>query len=324
MVITCARAGLRQASRRPGLASLSWLWNVAFASTLVLPVWTWWHGATALAPEADVLLTRFSFSVFGELVRNDRSLTTLVSMFWAVGLLALAGQALVAGGTIEVLTSDDARPFLHRFFRGAGHFFGRFLRAGVLAVVVFALAAAIVFAAFGPIGRVLEEVDWEPAWYLGQAAWLLALALLALFATLALDYARIRMAQDDSRRTIRAFLGAVRFVVTHLKATIGVWLLIATPTAIVFAAYVAYTEVVPAATWGAILLMVVVQQLTIWLRAGLRVAMVAGEIEVWTRAGDSSRFEVHSSPLTTEPQSLDVGSAQVADQSAGESHPIDG
>lgn len=324
MVITCARTGLSAASRRPGLASLLWLWNLAFASVLALPVWTWWHGATARAPEADRLLSRFSFSVFGELVRNDPSITTLVSTFWAVALLALVGQAFVAGGTIEVLTSDDARPFLHRFFRGAGHFFWRFLRAGLVGAVAFLPVALVLTAAFGPINRALEEADWEPAWYLGQATFLFLLALLALVVFLALDYARIRMARDDSRRTIRAFFGGVRFVATHPRATIGVWLVIAVLTAVVFALYLAYDEIVPATTWGAILLTLVVQQLTVWLRAGLRVAMVAGEIEVWDRAGDSSRFAVRSSQLTTELRSSDVGSAQVAHQSADESRPVDG
>ncbi len=322
--MTCARVGLNAALKRPGLASLLWVWNVAFASALALPVWTWWYGSTALAPEADVLLTRFSFSVFAELVRDNAALSLLPPLVFAIAALAFVGQALIAGGTIEVLTTDDGRSLLHRFFRGAGHFFWRFLRAGVLAVVAFALTAAIVSAAFGFIGRALEEVDWEPAWYLGQAAFLSILALLALIVILALDYARIRIARDDSHRTFRAFFGAVRFVATHLKATIGVWFVITVLAAVMFALYLGFSKIVPAATWVAVLLTLAVQQLTVWLRAGLRVAMVGGEVKVWDRAGDSSRFEIQGPPVTTELQSSEVGSAQVAHQAADESRPNEG
>jgi hypothetical protein len=290
MVLTCSRNGLLAAWRRPGLAILLWAWSVLLALPLTLPAWTWLQGGTARTPDADLLLDRFSFAVMGDLLRADPSLNLLVPAFLATALVAVVGQALTGGGLIEVLTSDDARSFLHRFFRGAGHFFWRFLRAGIYAWLLFGIASVIVTVAFGPVSRALEEMDWEPARYLGLAVRLLILALLALFVTLAFDYARIRMAREDSRRALRAFFGSLWFVARHPRATFGVWLVLAVALAVVYAAYGAYRTYVPSNTWVLILLMVVVQQVTLLVAAGVRVALVAGEIGVWDRIGEGSTF----------------------------------
>jgi len=283
MVLTCSRNGLLAAWRRPGLAVLLWAWSVLLALPLTFPAWTWLQGGTARTPDADLLLDRFSFGAMGDLLRTDPSLNLLVPAFLATALVAVVGQALTGGGLIEVLTSDDARSFLHRFFRGAGHFFWRFLRAGIYAWLLFGIASAIFTVAFRPVSRALEEMDWEPAWYLGLAARLLILALLALFVTLAFDYARIRMAREDSRRALRSFFSSLWFVARRPKATFGVWLVVAVLTAAVFAVYLAFCEIVPAVSWATILLALAVQQATILVRAGLRVALIASEIAIWTR-----------------------------------------
>lgn len=283
MVITCARNGLHTAWRRPGLVATLWVWNLLFAAVIALPAWTWWHGSTARAPETDILLTRFSFGVMTELMRNDASLNLLITACLTLAAAAAIAQALVAGGTIEVLTSDDARPLLHRFFRGAGHFFWRFLRAAFVGALAFLVGAIVVMAGSRPLSRALAEVDWEPAWYLGQAASLLVLGLLALLVVLALDYARIQMAADDSRRAFRSFFRGAGFVLGHPSATVGLWLVVTLVAASVLALYVAYRAAVPSHTWGLILLMLAVQQATVLARAGLRVAMVGGEIAVARR-----------------------------------------
>ncbi len=283
MVVSASRNGVLAAWRRPGLAILLWVWSLLLSLPLALPAWTWLQSGTARTPDADVLLDRFTFAVIGDLLRADSSLSLLVPVFLATVFVAIVGQALTGGGLIEVLTSEDARPFLHRFFRGAGHFFWRFLRAGICAWLLFGIAAAIITVAFGPIGRALEGLDWEPAQYLGVAARLLVIALLALFITLGFDYARIRMAREDSRRALRAFFASVWFVAVHPRATLGVWLVMAVATAIVLALHFVLGARLPASGWAGILLALGAQQGVILVRAGLRVALIAGEIDVWTR-----------------------------------------
>lgn len=298
MVITCSRDGLLAAWRRPGLVVVLWVWNLLFAAVIAIPAWRWWYDSTAWKPEADVLLRRFSLGVMAELLRNDSSPGLLITVFLALAVVAFIGQALVAGGTIEVLTSDDARSLPHRFFRGAGHFFWRFLRVAVVGALTLLISATAVLAAFGPLGRALGEVDWEPAWYLGQVTSLLIIALLALVVVLAVDYARIQMATEDSRRAVVTLFRSLWFVIGHLRATVGLWFVMAAATAALLASYLFLRTVVPSDTAGLILLIVVLQQAAMLVRAGLRVALVGGEIEVWERYNPLvSSFELQvSSP----------------------------
>jgi hypothetical protein len=307
LVLTCARNGFLAAWRAPGLAMLLWAWSLLLSIPLTLPAWTWLHGATARAPEADILLERFSFAAVGDLLRADSSFSLLVPAFFATVLVAVVGQALAGGGLIEVLTTDDARPFLHRFFRGAGHFFWRFLRAGIYAWLACGIAVAIFTLAYTPISRALEGMAWEPARYLGQAARLLILALVALLVTLALDYARIRMAREGSRRVLRSILGSLWFVAGHPKATFGLWLVTAIALAALYAAYAAFRSYVPSSTWGLILLMAGVQQLTVIAAAWLRVALLGGEIAIWARlAPPPPPLQVESQPAA-QPEAPDIG-----------------
>jgi hypothetical protein len=148
---------------------------------------------------------------------------------------------------------------------------------------VFLVLAAIVWAIWTPLGRALEDVNWEPAWYVGSVARLLAIGVVALIVLLAVDYARIRMSRDDSRTALRAFFGSLWFVARHPKATVGVWLVMAVATAVLAAAYLLFRAYVPSDTAGLILLMLVAQQLTVAGRAWLRVATVGGEMGVWEK-----------------------------------------
>ena len=289
MVISVARAGLVAAWRRPGLASLLWAWSLVLALPLTLPAWSWLHGATARAPESDILLQRFSFAAIADLLRADSPLALVVPALVATALVAIVGQALTAGGLIEVLITDDARPFLHRFFRGAGHFFWRFLRVGLYAWLACGVAASSVALAFAPIVSVLGEMTWEPAAHMARAARLPIVALLVLLIAVAFDYARIRVAREGSRHALLAFLRSLWFVVRHPRATLGLWFVMAAALAAIYAAYGAFRAYVPSDTWATILLMAAVQQLTILVAAGLRVALVAGEVAVWERYNPGGR-----------------------------------
>ena len=307
VVLTCSRHGFLAAWRRPGLAVLLWAWSLLLSLPLTLPAWTWLQGRTARTPGADMLLERFNFAVVGDLLRTDSPLALLAPAFFATVLIAIVGQALTCGGLIEVLTSDDARPFLHRFFRGAGHFFWRFLRAGICAWLVFGVAAVIFTLAYTPVSRALEGMEWEPAWYLGLAARLLVLGLLALFATLAFDYARIRMAREDSRRALRTFFASLWFVAAHPRATFGLWVVMAVALAAVYAAYAGFHSYVPSNTWSSILLMAAAQQITVLVAAWLRVALLGGEIAIWARlAPPPQPLPIESQPAA-QPEAPHIG-----------------
>ena len=125
------RAGLRAAARHPKLVCLLWAWYGLLALVPALPAWTWWNGVLGSSPEAASVLKRFDLGVFLDLTARQgmSGLGLLAGAAAAAAAVAFVSSAFAFGGMLEVFGSeDDRRSFMHRFFRGGGHFFWRFFR----------------------------------------------------------------------------------------------------------------------------------------------------------------------------------------------------
>jgi hypothetical protein len=118
---------------------------------------------------------------------------------------------------------------------------------------------------------------------------LVALLRLALVGTVvvtvltALDYARVELAREDGTRAVRAVFRALRLVVAHPIATLGAWAANAALIAAVTVLYAGLTRNWTPSTGPAILLLVVLQQLLMWFRAIMRVALWSTAIDVDAR-----------------------------------------
>jgi hypothetical protein len=294
--------GLGTAARRPRLALMLWAWNLAIAAIVTAPVWRWWTDALSNAPAADRLLDGLDLAILAELTRYDRtSVWSLVRSSLGAGILAaLVTNALVVGGVLEVLLTDDSRSFMHRFFRGAGHFFWRFLRMLVMSVVAGLIALTATGAVVGLMVRPLAESTWEPGWVLAAFIQLVILGLVVLWFYLALDYARIRVALADSRRTLRAWLGSLGFVCRRVFGTYAITTVIALLLLVVAGLYLGYCGAVPAKTRATILLMLIVQQAFMVVRSGLRVAHLGAEVEYYRHV--RAMAPVSIAPAVSEPE----------------------
>jgi hypothetical protein len=289
--LTSLAAGFSQARRRPKLVATVWAWTLLLAAAATAPFARWLGATLPRAPEADLLARRFSFGLLAELLQGAGPAMELVAA--AVGgaaLLAFLGNPLIAGGVLEVLGSEDDRPFLHRFFRGAGHFYGRFLRLLLLAVLAAAIVAGALAVGLRRALRPLRESAWEPGSFVAGLLSMIVVMAVAAFFWLVLDYARIRVSRDDSRRMLRAFIHALRLVAGHPLKTFGLLIAVGIVLLAAALAYLAFRNAVPSHTWGLIVLMAVAQQAFMLVRAGLRVALLASERELHSRlrpvAGD--------------------------------------
>jgi uncharacterized membrane protein len=167
---------------------------------------------------------------------------------------------------------------MHRFARGGGHFFWRFIRLAVTACGGGVLATGIVAAIVGAITSPLRESEWEPGGYLAGLLVVLSVAGTAALFLLALDYARIRVARDDDRKMLRAYFSGLGFVVRHLVGAYGIALGIIATLAGVMLLYIAYETNSPVASTGALIAgLFVVQQITVAARVFLRVALIGAE-----------------------------------------------
>lgn len=286
MIGHCISQGLRSARRAPGLVALLWCWTLTLAALAAYPAWLWLGRAFNLAPESDRMLTGFNLGVFSELAQYDRSPIQGIVMASLVGvvLLAILANPFLSGGLIEALLAHDEATILQRFFRGAGHYFWRYLRLLIYGLITAVLAMLILSPVFTVTSRSLQDSPWEPAPVVGSAVQMIVLLVVGALLLLTLDFARIRTAVDESRRTLRIWISSFGFVLRRIPAAFGIFVVPVAIFALVAALYAVFCTYTPSHTWLLILVTILVQQIVMYIRTGLRVALVASELEYFRAA----------------------------------------
>jgi hypothetical protein len=299
MIATATREGFAALRRHPALAVTLWLLNLVLALAVGLPGFFALRSAIGLLPEADVLANGFSMGVVVDLVEMRPGLLggLALSALGAAFLGLLAGAA-ATGGALEVMMSRDERPFAHRFGRGAGRFFFRFLRAGLLAALAGAIVAALLG---GPIlavgGRLRRESGSEALADLVSLSGLAVAGLVVLLALLALDAARVRIVREDARRVLPMLRSGFAVVLGHPVKWLGTWGVNALLGALALALYLAFRNGVPSTTVPLVLLMFAAQQAFVLVRSGLRVALLASEMALVERLRPRPAVEAPPQPV---------------------------
>ncbi len=326
MFITCALRGLWRAATMPRLALVLWLVNLVLAAVAALPALVRWSSAVADRPEGDRLLQGLSLGLLAEMAHYDGpALTPLVPVLAGVVGVTLLLNAFMSGGALEVLHADDDRRLLHRFGRGGGHFFGRFLRAGLLAAVVAALVGGILAAAVTAVGKRLEDSPWEPMAFTIGVIRLVLVGGTLVTVLMALDLARVQIVRDDARRVVRIFFRSLGLALRHPVRVLGLWGINGLAILALLVAYGAYRNAVPAATWPLIALMALVQQAVMVSRAGLRVALLAGEMALVARIAPPAPVEATPATpaLEEEPKAVEPPPPEQAATEAATAEPAE-
>lgn len=301
--MTTTLAGLRRAAQLPRLALLLWLLNLVLAAAAAVPGWLALRAAIGPLPEADRLGGGLSFLVLSDLVQMRPGLLGGL-LFSALGLasLGLLAGNLATGGALEALRGGDERPLGHRFGRGAFRFFGRFLRAGLMALALGGLLLGLAIVPFVLLARRAGESAWEPARLVnGLAGGCVAFAVV-LLVLMTLDAARIRIVRDDAPRVWPALRAGARAVFRHPAQWLGTWLANGLLLAAALALYLAIRGAAPAAPlWSVFAL----QQAFVLTRSFLRVALLASEAELVERLAPPAQpreaFEASLSAAAAEP-----------------------
>lgn len=283
-ISTSIRAGWKAAFTHTRLVAAVWLWGTALALSAAIPVWRWLGRALDDSPEAQQVLERFSIGFITGLTQYDRFSPLLMvnGEVLALLLLGILSNPIVAAGILEVLVSPDERPLLHRFMRGAGHFYGRFLRLLVVSGVAAAVLLIAVSIPMRPILSALGESSYERAWLAASIARLLLFGAAIGFVMVVTDIARaqIVLAETEVRGMMRAWARAVRFVLRRFFAVLGTYAALAALAAIAFGVYLLIVNAIPTLSWAGIWAVVIVQQAFTVTRAGLRVMRAGAAVEL--------------------------------------------
>jgi hypothetical protein len=311
--------GIRSATRRPGLVTTLWAWNLALTLLAAMPFWAWVSTVSSVSPATDAFLDGLNIGLMTHLVAAEPNAFSMIATAVAIlALTSLLSGAFLSGGILEIVTTEpDGRRLLHRFFGGAGRFFGRFVRLLAIAGLTLGVVMAIVATTLGAATRALASGGNEPRALFAAVILQVAVGLTIGFFVLALDYARVMTVLSGSGSMARTWWRALLFVVRRTPgvATIGLLAAICVLGAMAMAA--AFDIAYGARTWGVIVGAVVVHQAMVVVRTAVRV----GQLSAQARYCRDS-LPAPAPPAVDVPESAPPTVEPLAEPDAGPSSPL--
>ena len=283
MITSCYKKGVTEATARPKLMAVLWLFNVSFASILYVIFFRAFNASVGPSLALNDLLKTGDMNIILETLTQTAG--PFASAFRAapiVVLLYFLANVFLQGGILNVLIAPRGRKnFAETFFGGGGRFYGRFLRLLVYSAVVWIPAIILFFAINAALGVLDNPSREKQMLFFVIIRVALGLFLLHLI-KMVLDYARIMIAVRDSRAVFRSLMDAVRFVVRRLGGTLGLYYLLGLTGLVISLAYLGLKSLVGVTTAAGILTVFLVTQVYIAGRSWLRAAFQAGQLEMFT------------------------------------------
>lgn len=162
----------------------------------------------------------------GAFLRNyemllEGKLTQVNNPILGLGLLYWMMQVFMAGGALHILCTHDGRFKLIDFFSGCGLFFFRFLRLGVLCLIIYAILFGALHAPMKRLFDALtENMGSERVVFSMHFLKYLAAAGVVALLGMVFDYAKIRTVQDGRRSAIFSFISALYFVIRNARKAV--------------------------------------------------------------------------------------------------------
>ena len=206
-----------------------------------------------------------------------------VPLVAALACLAAFGRVLqlfLLGGALQ--TFGGGQPFSATvFFAGCGRNFWRMVRLALFSLLFFAAALAlqggINFAGnkmWGEGNEATPLVYWS--WFSYSV-----LAILLALCSLAFDYAAIRLVTEDSRKAVRAYLGAFRLIwrapVSTLVLCAVIWII----ALLLLAGYAGISQMLPQTSGGLVILLFGVRQGAVLARSWCRLLFYSSQCAMY-------------------------------------------
>jgi len=320
-MLTALRAGFRSVGRNWGLVLLVLLGNLAFALVLAVPLslqlegdlanrgassgmmygfdYDWWAQwsehqegpPSALSP--DILGAGFAFRNLelllkgslpaGLFARGDRG--SFDPTILGLGVLYLLLQVFLTGGLLGVFRAPTGGWTVRGLLHGSGFYFGRLFRVSLLALA----AAGAVFALNAPFARWVDGLAREAvsertaiALTLGRHAVLL-LALVAVH--MVSSHAKVLVVREERLSSVLAFLSSLGVCARNLLAAFGQYLVVGAVAIALVALFGALDARLGVVGWRSQLPALALFQAVVVLRIALRLALLAGQVELQNARG---------------------------------------
>ena len=198
-----------------------------------------------------------------------------------VGVFCLARllHLFLLGGALQVFATG--RPYAAEFFSGCGRNFWRLARLGLFSLPFFSIAFAI-HAGLDMAGNKLwgEGNEATPLVHWSWFSYAMLAILLGL-CSLAHDYGAIRLVTEDSRRAVRAYLGAFRLIWRAPLRTLGLYAAVWLIGLLLLGAYLGVAGSLPQTGMALVLLLFVVRQCAVVVKVWWRLLFYSSECALY-------------------------------------------
>jgi len=278
------RKGIQEATLRPNMAVVLWMINFFFASVIYFLFSAMLSAAFGKSLLASDLLQKPNMDILLEfLTSSGTSLGMLVTAGLVMAVLFFLAGIFVNGGILQSLVHQrDQGGFAQVFFAGGGKFYGRFFRLSIFSLILWIPAVFLYMIINGVLGIFTRNsLNEQGSFYV---VWLrIAIALFLIFLIkMIMDYARMRIATQDSRSVLRSMLEAAGFVFRKLGKTLALYYLLGLTGVAAFLIYWGIRSTFSAGSSGTIWLGFFISQLFIASRGWLRIAFQAGQLRFFT------------------------------------------
>jgi len=278
-IIESYLTGLKSSLRASKMTLIIYLFTLLLALLVVLPFQNVLKTNLGNSMSTYTLLSDFDYTAYKDfLIQHGDVIKYFQKQFLWFGLFYLLSSIFFAGGILSVFRREKTEITLVTFFSGCAEYFSRFLRLGIIVVLIQILLAVIVYSSVGFIIESQSETIKSEAtiFYIAAAGFTLHL-LIAIMLLIISDYAKIIMVQNDSKKSLRSFGKAIKFTFKHFLGAYSLYLLLLVLPISLIIIYFVFDSIIGMVSPTTIIVTLIIQQIFISARIFIKVWVLASQ-----------------------------------------------
>jgi hypothetical protein len=283
-IIQAYTSGFKTAVRSHKMTTLIYIINLMLGLILAIPFMGALKEASNRSLSVHNLLKDIDLTALQEFMRNsDGTIGDLFrEVFWVI-LFFIVVSIFLTGGILTTIKQKESKFTLKSFFSGCGTFFFRFFKLTfytiilhlILAIIIYLILSLIVVGSY-------DSVASEKVLFYTFVIFLSLHVIISIYLIVITDYSRFIIVLSDSKKVLKSFWAAVKFVTLRFPLTYGLYLMLLVIPLIVLYLYMIVSKTIGMTSGITILVMFILQQLFIWLRISLRIWTFAGQFDFYT------------------------------------------
>lgn len=275
--------GIKRATSERKLVGLLWLINVFFASFIYFAFSDFLNEVLSRSAAAENFLKTFDMNTFFELlVHRGKELNTVISFAILLVISYMLASIFFNGGILFTLMhprkTGEKRRLAPLFFQGGGKYFGRFLRLLIFSLILWLGVIALILILHVILDSITKDSTNEVLMFYMYFIQALIALLLIFLVKMIVEYARIKIVIEDSRKTFLSLFQALGFVFRKLGNTLAIYYLFVLTATAIFIIYWLAQKVVKTHSLLPILIALIIGQIFIlsrgWIKVGLQAAQM--------------------------------------------------